>query len=176
MKVSPKTVTLFLTSAALVVIIFGIAAGGLYESFSQRVNLAPTKSQPSQQPPLDETEKKVVVNDNQQVTSFQQTDTLPDTFPSDFPIYTGATMEGYWEASQSGTTGISVVWRSPDSLDTVSEFLASQLLANGWKITTDYSDAESATYTFSKDATEGFIGITNEEGETLISVTVGTKR
>lgn len=165
MKVSPKGPTLILLLTALAVLILGITLGGAY--------LGVTKGSLGIKEASPIPEVKVVVDEERDKVEFKETDQLPDNFPADFPVYKKAKMEGYWSADGESLEGISVIWRSDDEASSVITFYKSELLKNGWEMTTVFEDARSGTFTITKEGREGFVGITREGEETIISVTVG---
>ncbi|MEK7497373.1 MAG: hypothetical protein AAB656_00445 [Patescibacteria group bacterium] len=102
---------------------------------------------------------------------------LADSFPKDFPIYSGAKLTGSFSANgKDNSTGSFTVWESSDSSSKVGEFYKTALPSAGYKIVTDLSTEDSTTLSFEKDGVSGFLGITKDNsGKTAISVTLGTK-
>jgi hypothetical protein len=101
-------------------------------------------------------------------------DSLPEGFPESFPIYQSAELQDSWEASGNTTRGISVVWTTDDSVNSVYGFYSTNLTNYSWEIVSEYKQQGSNTITFQKEEISGFVGITRgEEGKTLISVTMG---
>lgn len=102
---------------------------------------------------------------------------LPDGFPGDFPIYSGAKLVGSFSASGQGdSNGSSIVWESSDNPAKVGEFYKTALPVAGYKVITDLSTDDSTTLSFEKDGVSGFLGITKDStGKTAVSVTLGTK-
>lgn len=102
---------------------------------------------------------------------------LPESFPKDFPIYSGAKLTGSFSANGEGNSkGVSVVWESSDDSSKVGEYYKTALEAAGYKIISDLSTDGSTTLTFEKGDVSGFLGVTRDnEGRTAISVTLGTK-
>ena len=164
MKASPKGPVWILIVASVIVLILGIVVGGTYFSFTR--DEVP-------QGAIDETQNKVVVPEEEAKVEFKQTDKLPDNFPSDFPVYEAAKLEGYWTASGENIDGISAIWKTSDDPADLITFYKSELLKNGWEMATVFEDATSGTFTITKDTQEGFVGITKEGDTALISVTIG---
>jgi len=104
------------------------------------------------------------------------TNSLPETFPQDFPLYPGTTFINAWEATGNQTQGHSALWESTDSPDKITAFFESQLTQNEWQITASNKEENFATISFQKEKTSGFVGIARDgEGKTMITVTLGVK-
>jgi cytoskeletal protein RodZ len=120
--------------------------------------------------------KKVSYTSDEGNFSAQEGGSLPDQFPSDFPIYPGATIANSWSASGNETQGVSVVWDTDASIKDVSDFYNDKLSNGGWKVSGTFTNESSTTISFEKDSTNGFVGITKgENGKTTISVSLGVK-
>ncbi len=101
---------------------------------------------------------------------------LPESFPKDFPVYSGAKLVSSFSASGEGGDGVSVVWETGDSFDKVTDFYKKKLQEDGWKVESTFEQKDSFTSSFKKGEVEGFIGITlGEGGKATISVTIGVK-
>lgn len=98
---------------------------------------------------------------------------LPDDFPSKLPIYEGAVIDESWETKTDDTYAISVVSRAKEKPSQVFHFYEENLLLAGYEISVLSDDGNSYTITYSKEDESGFIGITKDGQETLISVTIG---
>lgn len=120
--------------------------------------------------------KKVSYTSDEGSFSAQEGGSLPDQFPSDFPVYPGATIANSWSASGNDTQGVSVVWETDASIKDVSDFYNEKLSTGGWKVSGTFANDSSTTISFEKDTTNGFVGITKgEDGKTAISVSLGVK-
>jgi len=110
-------------------------------------------------------------------TSAINTDSLPDGFPSDVPIYPDAKIGyshlGAGEASESASVSLT----TGDGVNKVSDWYKSQITGAGWNIeqtnsiTTGGSDTVEY-YTATKGERELSVTVTPEEGETLITIAV----
>jgi hypothetical protein len=98
---------------------------------------------------------------------------LPDAFPKDFPVYLNAQVISSWTAKGEQNDGISVIWETTDSAEKVSAFYKEKLAAGGWTINSSFEEKLSTTFSFEKDKNAGFVGITEADGKTNISVTLG---
>lgn len=117
-------------------------------------------------------DKKITYKGNEGEFSFEEGGNLPEGFPSDFPLYPGTTLSSSWTAKGQSSNGISLIWETDDSSEKVLEFYKRELEAKGWKITSAFS----ATYSFEKGNTSGFVGIAKgSSGRTEISLTLSLK-
>ena len=101
---------------------------------------------------------------------------LPDSFPNDFPIYSGADYQGGVQSTQQGVTGFYATWETGDSLDKVRQFYEDKFKDGAWKSTTTVSagDGQYIGVQRTDDASsEGFISIAASGGKTVIGVLVG---
>jgi len=62
----------------------------------------------------------------------RESDTLPEDFPKDIPVYPNAEFGKFVRYGGSGV----VVWEAPDPVATVKEFYARELAAKGWRVST----------------------------------------
>jgi len=118
---------------------------------------------------------KVTFENSEGKVSFEEGGKLPEGFPSDFPVYSGAKVASSFTANTDGKDGMSVVWETNDSADDVSAFYKSNLVAKGWKVTASFEQDGALTSTFEKEGWGGFMGVTSAEGKTTISATIGVK-
>jgi len=100
---------------------------------------------------------------------------LPSDFPSDIPIFTGAFLKDYWVNDSNGIVGISVLWEIEGSVSEIVNFYKSEFKNFGWETEVILDDNISFTMSFSKEMVDGFIGITQEDKLTIISLTIGIK-
>jgi hypothetical protein len=124
---------------------------------------------------VDESGGKVTFENSEGKVSFEGGDKLPEGFPADFPLYPGAKIVSSFTANTDGKDGMSVAWETGDSVEAVSSFYKSNLVANGWKVSATFEQGDSTTTSFEKEGWGGFMGITSTEGKTTISATVGVK-
>ncbi len=116
---------------------------------------------------------KVTVTSEEGEYSFEEGGSLPDKFPSDFPIYPKAKLASSWVADGNETDGLSLIWETEDSIEEVSNYYVSELEDAGWTLSFTSETEESTTLAFEKDGVSGFIGITFEESKVVISLTLG---
>lgn len=103
-------------------------------------------------------------------------ETLPDTFPKDFPVYPGAKVAASVSNIQQGKgNGMLVTFTTPDGLDKVVPFYKSGLSTNGWTTTSSFDSDTTQTWAITKGTTEGSVSIVSEKNETTIQVVLGQK-
>ncbi len=69
---------------------------------------------------------------------------LPDNFPKDFPVYSGAKVKSSYTGKQDAQTGSFVAWETGDSVDKVKEFYNSEFAKGPWKATNNFDSADSS--------------------------------
>jgi len=103
-------------------------------------------------------------------------ETLPETFPKDFPVYKGAKVVGSVSNTQAGTgNGFLVTFTTTDSLDKVVAFYKSGLTASGWDTTSAFNSDAVQTWSITKGTQEGGVTISADNETTSILVTLGEK-
>lgn len=108
--------------------------------------------------------------------SISADETLPEGFPSDFPLYPEAKIVSSFTANGGETSGMSVVWESTVAPEKIITFYKAELPKGEWKIVSNFDREGSSTISFEKDKISGFLGIAKGEKElSIISVTIGKK-
>ncbi|HYM15005.1 MAG TPA: hypothetical protein VEZ14_05560 [Dehalococcoidia bacterium] len=102
---------------------------------------------------------------------------LPSNFPSDFPVYKGASVQGSYTGSQNGIKGSVVTWTTGDAVDKVSSYYDSQFKSGPWKSQSSGNANGSAFWVVdSPDGKEaGYVGVSNDGKNTTIVATIGDK-
>lgn len=100
---------------------------------------------------------------------------LPDDFPKDFPIYTGAKVAGSVSGMQEGKNGYLVTFTTEDALEKVTSFYKTALTQAGYTTTASFNTEKMQTWAVSKDTMEGSLSVTTDDKQTTIMVTLGTK-
>lgn len=119
---------------------------------------------------------KVTLTEKDGEVSLEAGGDLPESFPKDFPVYSGAKLVNSFSASGEGGDGVSVVWETGDSFDKVTDFYKKKLQEDGWKVESTFEQKDSFTSSFKKGEVGGFMGVTlGEGGKATISVTIGVK-
>ena len=100
---------------------------------------------------------------------------MPQFFPSDFPVFDGATLKNNWTTKSNNVTGVSVIWETDQPPVKVFNFYFTQLSSLDYKVEVISQTKDSYTMSFEKPGLNGFVGITLAGGKTTISVTLGIK-
>jgi hypothetical protein len=100
---------------------------------------------------------------------------LPEEFPDDFPIYQSAELTDSWTTQSDNINGMSFVWKTKDTPQAVFGFFQKGLGVASYDYKVVSEEDSSYTISFEKDKAAGFVGITEAEGQTTISVTMGIK-
>jgi hypothetical protein len=111
-------------------------------------------------------EGKVVIN---------QDGTLPDDFPSDIDIYSGATVTGYVSMSAEDIQGFNATLSTNDSAEEVYNSYQESLVSNGWAILTKFSSEAYSSVAAEKDNRTIVVTITEDTTETIVLLTVKTE-
>ena len=109
--------------------------------------------------------------------SFSASDKLPDDFPKDVPLYTGAKITSSITAkgTDDKSSSVTVSLTTKDSVDKVSAFYAAELKDNSWVVDSDYTTEEGYALSASKDGRSLFVTASGNIGETSITVSVVTE-
>src|SRR5436190_12078666 len=99
--------------------------------------------------------------------------TTPNDFPKDFPIYPNSKVISSWKSEADSTNGFSLVLETPDTLEKVSSFYDSELVKEGFVIDKPIKESNSLTLSFNKNSSKGFIGLVENAGKVIISLSLG---
>lgn len=101
---------------------------------------------------------------------------LPDNWPSDAPVYAGAkVMYSGSNNLTNGQAGSMVMMQTTDSADTVAAYYKKELASQGWKIEGNFSGGGTTSIMASKDKRALVVSVAAADGQTTVSITVGTK-
>lgn len=101
---------------------------------------------------------------------------LPENFPSEVPVYAGATVAS---SSSSGTgtdLGWTVTLTTSDSVSAVDAYYKNAMSTDGWETTYTYTIDQTSAYTASNDTLSATISIAPADdgtGNTMIVMLVG---
>lgn len=101
---------------------------------------------------------------------------VPDTFPKDFPIYSGAKVTSSLSGAQAGkSNGFWLTLSTPDASDKVVSFYKTELAKNGWTIDSTFTANDTTTQTISKGTWKGSLSIakSSSDAETQIVIILG---
>jgi len=94
---------------------------------------------------------------------------IPDNFPSDVPVYTGAEVITSSESGDNFTLAL----KSTDTVSKVSDYYNGEVKSNGWTIANSSNIAGSTSITATKDGRQLNIVITKDtEGQTAIAIVI----
>lgn len=119
-------------------------------------------------------ETQVVLKNQERVEENLQT-SIPEEFPDSFPVYPNSQVRDSWISQEDSILGMSVVWISDDSIDDISSFFKDAFSESDWRYQEIDSTEESFTLTVEKEEISGFVGVTKEDDQSMISVTLGVE-
>lgn len=170
-------IVLIVIVIVVVFVVLGIIGRIIYRKISEKISGAIVSNLISKgtggKVQVDEGGKKITYSGEGGELSFQEGGSLPSGFPSDFPIYQGATTVSTWSANGQDSKGISVMWQTSDSVDKVATYFKTELPKAGYTLTSTFEQADSKAYSFEKGEVKGILGITVSDGNTTISVSIG---
>lgn len=102
-------------------------------------------------------------------------DKVPDNFPKDFPVYSGAKVQQSSTGSAGGITGTNVFWETGDSVDKVTEFYTKAFKDGPWKSqsTGNVSGSSFFLASSSDGKKSAYVAVASTDGKTTIVTTVG---
>jgi hypothetical protein len=121
-----------------------------------------------------------VDSDNGSVTvktdqgTWSTSDKLPSDWPTDVPVYPGATVQGS-VAAQGQTAGHYVGLVTSDDAAKAIAWYKGELAAKGWKVTAEVNTAQGNMLSAEKDSRNLVVVVSAQDGKTTISLTVATK-
>jgi hypothetical protein len=104
---------------------------------------------------------------------------LPSSFPTDFPVYSGARPTEQVVLSSGGNTSWEVTWETLDSLDQVQSFYTAQLKQGDWTVSFEGTTNGQYSATFTRKSNTNYGGLmsadnTSKQGVVTISVVLTT--
>lgn len=88
---------------------------------------------------------------------------VPDNFPKDFPLYTGAKVVSAMSGNQSGSSnGFWLTMSTTDSVDKVAAFYKSKFASGGWVVGTTYTAGGTFSQTVEKGQWSGSVAISED--------------
>lgn len=103
---------------------------------------------------------------------------IPESFPKDFPVYSGAKVSGSVSGGQSGQgNGFWLTLTTSDAVSKVADFYKESLTSNGWEVQSTIAMGEATTYAVTKGEMNGSVTISKPEGEgeTTILIALGSE-
>ncbi|HLD24539.1 MAG TPA: hypothetical protein VJB96_01345 [Patescibacteria group bacterium] len=102
--------------------------------------------------------------------------TVPETFPKDFPLYPGAKVASSLSGEESGkSNGFWLTMSSSDSVDAVASFYKTELTKNGWTVESTFTANGMTSQTVKKGTWSGSLstGKNSSDSETQIVIILG---
>lgn len=129
--------------------------------------------------------EEIFLEENLYEKTTEKNKKLPIFFPSDFPVHPDSTVESVSSVGDESIKGVSVLWVSESKINEVIEFYKNSLEQKGWAYEVMNEGDFDFTFSFEKDVScqasencqsNGFVGITQKEDQTYISVTMGVRK
>lgn len=101
---------------------------------------------------------------------------VPDTFPKDFPLYPGAKVTSSLSGAQAGkSNGFWLTMTTQDSSEKVIDFYKTELEKNGWSVDSVFNANGMNTQGISKETWKGSLsmGRSSSDSETQIVIILG---
>ncbi len=107
--------------------------------------------------------------------TWSSSDKLPADFPTDVPVYSGATIKASVAGVQEPGGGHFVGLETADSTEKVITWYTAQVAANGWKISADATYGDSTIISSTKDTRDLAVTVSTDSGKTIIGLVVTQK-
>lgn len=98
---------------------------------------------------------------------------VPEDFPKDVPIYSGASVVSSVSGLNTGVTGHAVNFETSASVADVIAFYKDGLAKSGWKIVSTYNTNDTQMLVAQKDKMSAMVSATMVNGKTQFILTVG---
>lgn len=98
---------------------------------------------------------------------------VPEDFPKDVPIYSGASVVSSVSGLNTGVTGYAVNFETGAAVAEVIAFYKDGLAKSGWKIVSTYNTGDTEMIVAQKDKMATMVSATMVNGKTQFIVTVG---
>ena len=101
---------------------------------------------------------------------------LPDNWPSDAPVYPGASVQFSSSSnSKDGQPSAMVMFQTKEAGPNVYEFYKKELVAQGWTVEQDIQSGDGAMVTATKDTRALSVTVATGDGQTDITVVLASK-
>jgi len=109
--------------------------------------------------------------------SFSTGNKLPDDWPKDAPVYTGATVTYSGSSNpQTGESGFGAVLTTTDGSTKVVEFYKKELVSQGWTIASTQIANDTTVLGSTKDTRSLAVSIVEASGTTTITLGISEKK
>ena len=97
---------------------------------------------------------------------------IPESFPSDFPLYPGSRLESARNVERGAVSWASetIILSSDDGVSEVVEFYERELPERGWAVMARTAVDDQVTTSFKKDRQVAVIGVSRDTKRTLVSI------
>ncbi|TMD92767.1 MAG: hypothetical protein E6I73_01655 [Chloroflexi bacterium] len=95
--------------------------------------------------------------------------TMPNGFPSDFPVYPGSRLTAARQVLANGQTTWGVVWETLDGVDQVQNFYVNKLSDGDWMLTYNGSGSGTFSAIISRKSNQKDAGILTVESESNVT-------
>jgi hypothetical protein len=114
-------------------------------------------------------------NNGEKMTINSEGTKLPDDYPKDVPVASGAKIVMATSVDNKTTKGSHLVLESTDSLDKITDFYKKGLADNGWKVNATLTQPQMTIITAAKDNRELSLSVQQADGKSTITQSVATK-
>lgn len=161
--------TLVIVGVVVVLVVAGAASRFLGKSAAERAIEAAT----GEDADVDVNGNDVTVKTDQ--GTWSTSDKLPADFPSDVPIYPGATVQGSVASAGQDNTGHYAGLETTDALDDVIAWYKKEVKAGGWTVATDAMVNGSLILSATKDSRGLSVTVTKEGDKVVIGLVVANQ-
>lgn len=112
----------------------------------------------------------------EQMTIASEGSKLPDDYPKDIPVASGAKIVMATSVNNADNKGSSLVLESADSYDKTLAFYKKGLADNGWQIGATISGEKMTMLTAAKDTRQLVVQIGESDGKCSVTQSVGVKK
>lgn len=113
-----------------------------------------------------------VININTKDGSFSTSNTLPTSWPSDAPVYPGATIQ---YSGTSPTSGTAVIMQTTEASDIISTYYIEQAEQNGWTLENNAQVSGNSVLSFTKGSQSLSVLVTPTADGSTITMGITTK-
>lgn len=154
-----------------VFVVFGIASFFVFGFFTEKATETAIEQATGAKVDISDDGDKVTVETDEGKVTIGRND-VPDSFPSDIAVYSGA------EVTLTSDTdeGVTLALKTSDSVTAVFDFYKDDLEKNGWNITTSTKVEGSSLITAEKGSNQVIVtvGTDTEDNKTLITILTGS--
>ena len=113
--------------------------------------------------------------DGEKMTIASEGTKLPDDYPKDVPVVSGAKIVMATSANTADSSGFSLILESADSFDKTVAFYKKAIADNGWKSDATVAAEKMTMLSATKDTRQMVVQIGESDGKCSVTQTVGKK-